>query len=68
MKFTINRVFTELFLSYKTTQTEFGHLTETDKNTVHDWVKNKNQIRFDKLEKVCKHLGLTIEIKITKNE
>lgn len=64
--FTLNRIFTELFLSYKTTQTEFGHLTDTDKNTVHDWIKNKNQIRYSKLEQVCKNLGYEIELKLIK--
>lgn len=64
--YTINKKFTELFLSYKTTQTEFGHLTDTNKNTVHDWIKNKNQIKFDKLEEVCSKLGLSVELKITK--
>jgi len=66
MRFTINKLFTELFLSYRTTQTEFGHLTDTNKNTVHDWIKEKNQIKFSKLEEICKELGLKVEIKISK--
>lgn len=65
-RFTINKVFTELFLSFKTTQTEFGFKTDTNKNSVHDWIKHKNQIKFSKLEQMCKNLGYKVELKITK--
>lgn len=67
-RFTTNKFFTELFLNARVTQIEFGHRTETDKNSVHDWVKHKNQMKFNKLEAVCKQLGLEIEIRIVKGE
>lgn len=63
-RFTTNKTFTKLFLDAKVTQMEFGHMTETDKNSVHDWVKHKNQMKFNKLEDICQKLGIEIEIKI----
>ena len=64
--FTINNIFTDLFNSYKVTQIEFGHLTDTNKWTVNDWIKHKNQIKFDKFEEVMQELGYDVEIVITK--
>ena len=64
--FTINNIFTDLFNSYKVTQIEFGHLTDTNKTSVNDWIKHKNQIKFDKFEEVMQELGYDVEIVITK--
>ena len=64
--FTINNIFTDLFNSYKVTQIEFGHLTDTNKSSVNDWIKHKNQIKFDKFEEVMQELGYDVEIVITK--
>lgn len=62
--YTTNRVFTELFLQAKCTQTEFGHKIELDKNSVHDWIKNKNQLKFSKLEEIAKKLNKKVTIQI----
>jgi len=64
--FTINNIFTDLFNSYKVTQIEFGHLTDTNKWTISDWIKHKNQIKFDKFEEVMHEIGYNVEIVITK--
>jgi hypothetical protein len=62
--YTTNDAFEKMFLSLKVSQVEFGHLIESDKNSVHDWLKRKNQIRFDKLEEVAKKLNKKLTIKI----
>lgn len=63
-KFTTNKKFAELFYKARVTQIEFGHLTETDKHSVHDWIKHKNQMKFNKLEELCDKLGLEATITI----
>ena len=64
--FTINNIFTDLFNSYKVTQIEFGHLTDTNKTSVNDWIRHKNQIRFNKFEEMMQELGYDVEILLTK--
>jgi len=64
--FTINNIFTDLFNSYKVTQIEFGHLTDTNKTSVNDWIRHKNQIRFNKFEEMMQELGYDVEIVLTK--
>jgi hypothetical protein len=39
-----------------------GHRIDLDKNSVHDWLKGKNQIRFNKLEEVAKQLNKKVTI------
>jgi DNA-binding Xre family transcriptional regulator len=57
-----NEAFRKIFISEKCTQLEMGHRIELDKHSVHDWLKNKNEMKFSSLEKVCKHLNKTIKI------
>ena len=63
-EYTTNETFRKIFLSEKCTQVEMGHKIELDKHSVHDWLKNKNEMKFSSLEKVCKHLNKTIKITI----
>jgi DNA-binding Xre family transcriptional regulator len=65
---TTNKVFRELFHSLKVTQMEFGHMTETDRHSVHDWLKAKNEMKLSTLERICKPLGYKVSIKIIKDE
>ena len=65
---TTNKVFRKLFHDHKVTQIEFGHLTETDRHSIHDWLKAKNEMKLSTLERICKPLGFRVEIKIIKNE
>lgn len=65
---TTNKIFRQLFHGHNVTQIEFGHLTETDKNSVHDWLKAKNEMKLSTLERICKPLGYKVDIKIIKNE
>jgi transcriptional regulator with XRE-family HTH domain len=62
--YTTNETFRKLFLSQNCTQLEMGYRTETDKHSVNDWLKNKNQLRFDKLEEMANHLGKRVKIVI----
>ena len=64
--FTINNIFTDLFNSYKVTQIEFSHLTDTNKNSINDWINHKNQIRFDKFEELMHELGYEVDIVLKK--
>jgi serine protease inhibitor len=64
--FTINNIFTDLFNSYKVTQIEFGHLTDTNRTSVNDWIRHKNQITFNKFEEMMQELGYDVEIVLTK--
>jgi transcriptional regulator with XRE-family HTH domain len=63
-KFTTNEVFFELFKNENCTQTEMGHRIELDKNSVHDWLKNKNELKFSNLEKIAKKLNKKLTIKL----
>lgn len=68
MKFTLNKIFTNLFLDARVTQVEFGYMTDTNKHSVREWVKCKNQMKFSTFESVCKSLGYTVEIKLIKRK
>ena len=65
---TTNQVFWNLFKYYNVTQIEFGHLTETDKHSVHDWLKAKNEMKVSTLERICKPLGFRVELTLVKDE
>jgi hypothetical protein len=41
-----------------------GYRIDLDKNSVHDWLKNKNQMKFDKLEEIAERLGKKLKIVI----
>jgi len=62
--YTTNEAFRKLFLSQNCTQLEMGYRTDTDKHSVHDWLKGRNQLRFDKLEQMANHLGKRVKIVI----
>jgi transcriptional regulator with XRE-family HTH domain len=66
--YTTNEIFRKLFLKENCTQIEMGHRIELDKHSVHDWLKNKTQLRFNKLEKIANMLGKKIEISIKEKE
>jgi len=61
-----NEALFKVFRDLNVTQVEFGHLTDTDKNSISDWLKNKNQMKFDKLNECLKPLGRKAEIVISK--
>jgi transcriptional regulator with XRE-family HTH domain len=63
-QFTTNDILFELFKQEKCTQVEFAHRVEVDKNSIHDWFKHKNQLRFDKLEQMAQKLNKEIKIEI----
>lgn len=63
-RYTTNDILFKLFVEQNCTQKEFAYRTETDKNSIHDWFKHKNQLRYDKLEQMCKKLGKEIKIEI----
>ena len=63
-QYSTNNALFELFKKEDCTQIEFGHRIESDKNSVHDWIKNRNQLRFNKLEEIAEKLGKKIKIVI----
>jgi len=63
-RYTTNDIFSDLFFKENCTQIEFGNRIDLDKHSVSDWVKHKNQIRFNKLEEIAEKLGKRVIIKI----
>lgn len=63
-RYTTNDIFSDLFFEANCTQIEFGFRIDLDKNSVHDWLKHKNQMKFNKLEEVADKLGKRLIIKI----
>lgn len=61
-QYATNTAFEKMFLEKKVTQLEFGYLIDLDKNSVHDWLINKNQMRFNKLEQVAERIGKKVTI------
>jgi len=61
---TTNNAFFQLFKEENCTQLEFSYLIDSNKNSVNDWLKNKNEIKFSKLEELAKELGKKLTIKI----
>jgi len=61
---TTNNSFFEMFKELNCTQAEMGHLIDLDKNSVHDWLKNKNEMKFSKLEEAAERLGKKVKITI----
>jgi transcriptional regulator with XRE-family HTH domain len=61
---TTNDTLFKIFARMNVTQQEFAHLTDSNKHSIHDWLKNKNEMKFSKLEELCKELGIKIEIKL----
>ena len=59
---TTNSAFFELFKQEDCTQTEMGHRIELDRTSVHDWLKNRNEMKFSKLEDAAEKLGKKIKI------
>ena len=63
-KYKTNDVFWKLFIQQNCSQVEMGYRIDLDKNSVHDWLKNKNQMKFDKLEEIAERLGKKLTIVI----
>ena len=61
---TTNNALFEMFKNEKCTQVDFSYLTNSNKNSINDWLANKNEIRFSKLEELAKELGKKITITI----
>lgn len=61
---TTNNAFFQLFKEENCTQLEFSYLIDSNKNSVSDWLKNKNEIKFSKLEELAKELGKKLTITI----
>ena len=61
---TTNNAFFQLFKEENCTQLEFSYLIDSNKNSVNDWLKNKNEIKFSKLEELAKELGKKLTITI----
>ena len=57
-----NEIFRKIFHKQNCTQVEMGYKIDLDKHSVHDWLKNKNEIKFSKLEEICKKLNINIKI------
>jgi len=64
-QYATNEALSKVFRDLKITQIEFGHLTDTDRHSVHDWLKNKNQMKFDKLNECLNNIGLKAEITVS---
>jgi transcriptional regulator with XRE-family HTH domain len=62
---TNNELF-KVFNSTKLSQKDFAESTGTDKHSIHDWLKNKNEMKFSKLNQILNVLGLKATIKIEK--
>lgn len=62
--YSTNQVFWKLFIQQNCSQVEMGYRIDLDKNSVHDWLKNKNQMKFDKLEEIAERLGKKLKIVI----
>ena len=62
--YSTNEALRKLFISEECTQIEMGYKTDTNKNSIHDWLKGKNQLRFDKLEEIANLLGKKAKIVI----
>ena len=63
-RYTTNDIFSDLFFKENCTQIEFGNRIDLDKHSVHDWLKHKNQMKFNKLEEIAEKLGKRVIIKI----
>ena len=61
-QYSTNKALFELFKQENCSQIEFAYRVDVDKNSIHDWLKNKNQLRFDKLELIAEKLNKKIEI------
>ena len=63
-QYSTNKALFELFKQENCTQIEFAHRVDVDKQSIHDWFKHKNQLRFDKLEQMAQKLKKEIKIEI----
>ena len=61
---TTNNALFELFKNENCTQVEFSYLIDSNKNSVNDWLANKNEMKFSKLEELAKELGKKLTITI----
>lgn len=59
-----NEILFELFKNEDCTQIEFSFKSGFDKQSIHDWLKNKNEMKFSKLEEVAKNLNKQVKIMI----
>lgn len=63
---TTNKTLLNLYLESKETQKEFAYQLDTNHHSVNDWLNQKNEMRFSKLEELLKFKGLKPVIKIEK--
>lgn len=64
MNYIINNKLAEIFYKSEMTQKEFAKKIGVNKDLLHDWLKSRNQIRFDRFEEIMKKLDKEIEIYI----
>ena len=60
--YSTNEALFKLFLDENCSQVEMGLRVDLDKNSIHDWLKNRNQMKFNKLEEVAERLGKKVKI------
>lgn len=61
---TTNNALFQMFKNENCSQIEFSYLIDSNKNSINDWLANKNEMKFSKLEQFAKELGKKITIKI----
>jgi len=61
---TTNNALFKMFKNENCSQIEFSYLTDSNKNSINDWLANKNEMKFSKLEQLAEELGKKITIKI----
>ena len=61
---TTNKTLLNLYLESKETQIDFAYQLDTNKHSINDWLNQKNEMKFSKLEELLKFKGLKPVIKI----
>lgn len=61
--FQTNQVLIDFFNKYDYTQLEFSEKIGVRTGTFRDWINNKQELRFSRLEKIMKTFNLTLTIK-----
>lgn len=64
MEYTLNNKLAKIFFESGLTQKQFAKKISVHKDLFHDWIKSRNQIRYDRFEEICKKLGYEIDINI----
>jgi transcriptional regulator with XRE-family HTH domain len=59
-----NETLFKIFANMNVTQQEFADLTDSNKHSISDWFKERNEMKFSKLQELTKKLGIKIEIKV----